>query len=68
MTGEESRELAVEIIQASERLKAVMEELRAAAVTNKWSARALSIAITELETAQLWFANAVPDDEVPNLG
>jgi hypothetical protein len=52
---------AIEVIQLMEQARLHMETLRAAAAENGFNARALSVAITELETAQLWMANARPE-------
>lgn len=47
------------IIQATEQAKENMDALKADKDAG-WDARALSIAVTNLETAQLWVANARP--------
>ena len=52
--------IAVEIIQYMELAKQKLERLRADSASG-FNARALSVAITELETSQLWVANARPD-------
>jgi hypothetical protein len=56
---ENAEALAVEIISLMEQAKLKMEALRDG--RGVWNPRALSIAITELETAQLWLANARPE-------
>lgn len=51
------------IIELMEHVKISMETLRANAGEkgNGWNARALSIALTDLETSRLWLANARPE-------
>ncbi len=61
MTEETSEAIALKIIELMEGVKISMESLRTNASTNGWNARALSIALTELETSQLWLANAKPE-------
>lgn len=51
---EESKD--VEIISAMESIKRTLEDLKAE--PKNYDGRSLSIAITHLETAQLWFANS----------
>lgn len=51
-------ELVIQIIQLLEQAKNGIEVLRAAKVEEAIDGRALSIAVTNLETAQLWVANA----------
>jgi hypothetical protein len=48
----------LEIIQHTEQAKLKMELLRNPAFAEQYDGRALSIAVTHLETAQLWTANA----------
>jgi len=50
--------LLVEAIQKLEEAKTAIETLRAAKQEELVDGRALSIAVTNLETAQLWVANA----------
>lgn len=50
----------VEIVSLMEQAKQKMEYLRDNEKTT-WNSRALSIAITNLETSQLWLANAKPE-------
>ena len=45
-------------VQATEKALHDLRDLKTAG----WDARALSIAITHLETAQLWATNAKPED------
>jgi hypothetical protein len=65
--SETNDDIAIEIIQTLEVVKAKMELLRSGSVNtagtggNGWDARQLSIAITELEGSQLRLANARPE-------
>lgn len=61
MTPEQNDAIAMKLIELMEGAKITMESLRAEAASNGWNARALSIALTELETSQLWLANARPE-------
>ncbi len=56
-----SEEIAVRVIELLEHAKMAMEALRVASPQNGWNPRGLSVAITELETSQLWLANARPE-------
>lgn len=51
----------VTIITSLETVKQQLDRLKGAA---GYDARGLSLAITYLETAMLWFANARPEEEV----
>ncbi len=51
----------IEAIQLLEQAKIQIEALRIATVEEKIDGRALSIAVTHLETCQLWLANARKD-------
>lgn len=51
-------ELVLQIIMLMEQAKNSMEALRAMKVDEQIDGRAMSIAVTHLETAQLWVANA----------
>jgi len=51
-------EMLIQTIQLMEQAKNAIEALRAARVEETVDGRALSIAVTHLETAQLWVANA----------
>lgn len=48
----------LEAIQLLEGAKLKIEMIRAAKVEERFDGRALSIAVTHLETSQLWVANA----------
>ena len=48
----------IEALQLTERAKQLLEDLRMASLEGKVDGRALSIAMTYLETCQLWIANA----------
>jgi hypothetical protein len=51
-------ELVMQTIVQLEQAKTCIETLRAAKVEEAVDGRALSVAVTYLETAQLWVANA----------
>ena len=51
--------LDLKIIVALEEVKRTLEDLKAEPL--RYDGRSLSIAITHLETAQLWFANSRKD-------
>ena len=48
----------LEAVQFLEAAKLKIEKLRVPAFAESYDGRALSIAVTNLETAQLWIANA----------
>jgi hypothetical protein len=48
----------IEVIQLLEQAKDKIELIRAAKMEEVMDGRALSIAVTHLETSQLWVANA----------
>lgn len=50
--------LLIDAIQHLEQAKTLIEQLRLAKREEEVDGRALSIAITHLETGQLWIANA----------
>ena len=50
--------VVIEVIQHLELAKNAIEALRVAKVEEKIDGRSLSIAVTHLETCQLWVANA----------
>lgn len=50
--------IIIEIITHLEQAKNAIESLRVAKVEEQIDGRALSIAVTHLETCQLWVANA----------
>lgn len=50
----------IQLIQDMESIKDRLEALRGACLTNGYDGRQLAIAITELEGAQLRFANSRP--------
>lgn len=49
----------LEVMTNLEAARTKMDALRNREGDPNWNKRALSIALTELETAQLWFANAL---------
>ena len=54
----------LEFVGATEHAIALLKQLR----DKGWDARAISIAIMHLETAQLWAANAMSDEVGPAEG
>lgn len=60
MTTKSDDAIALDIIANLQVQLDAIEALRDAPIT-AWNKRALSVAITELETAMLWLANARPD-------
>lgn len=60
---EDAEDIAIRLISLMENCKIAIESLRlnAGGQGNGWDARGLSIAMTHLETAQLWVANAKAD-------
>ncbi len=53
--------IAIELINLMEAARLRIDQLRTEAAVHGFDVRALSIAMTELETAQLWVANARPE-------
>ena len=53
-----TEEMLVEVIALMEQARLKMESLRQARHAEQVDGRAISIAVTNLETAQLWVANA----------
>ncbi len=51
-------ELALEVLSKMFETEALIETLKS---DSRFNTRALSIALTELQTAQLWVANARPE-------
>ena len=51
-------EVIIDVIQHLEQAKNSIEMLRVAKVEERIDGRSLSIAVTHLETCQLWIANA----------
>ena len=51
-------EVVIQVIQHLEQAKLLIEGLRAARADEQIDGRALSIAVTNVETGQLWVANA----------
>jgi hypothetical protein len=58
MTEEQKVALVLETLAAFEEAKAKLEALRSPVFAEAFDGRALSVAVTYLETAELWVANA----------
>lgn len=68
LKAQSADEIALDIIGELEIIRAKMNALRSLKVfwpevpaSKQFDPRALSVALTELETAQLWLANSRPD-------